>query len=102
MSLRKHLPSRRAIGLDQFMDRPDIAAPQQDHFVSRHAYPPSVADSGLLDPRVSSFGTGQCAAGSGFYLGKFSRTLATSTAKAPDTATMQSFTQSALGAVAVE
>lgn len=36
------------------------------------------------------------------YLGRFSRALAISAAKAPDTATMQSFAQSALGAVAVE
>ena len=36
------------------------------------------------------------------YLGQFSRALAISAAKAPDTATMQSFAQSALGAVAVE
>src|SRR6201987_1189333 len=36
------------------------------------------------------------------YLGQFSRTLAISAAKAPDTATMQSFAQSALGAIAVE
>jgi thiaminase (transcriptional activator TenA) len=36
------------------------------------------------------------------YLGQFSRALAISAAKAPDTATMQSFAQSALGAIAVE
>src|ERR1700751_4726364 len=36
------------------------------------------------------------------YLGQFSRTLAICAAKAPDTATMQSFAQSALGAIAVE
>ena len=36
------------------------------------------------------------------YLGQFSRSLAISAAKAPDTATMQSFAQSALGAIAVE
>lgn len=36
------------------------------------------------------------------YLGQFSRALALAAAKAPDTATMQSFAQSALGAVAVE
>jgi thiaminase (transcriptional activator TenA) len=36
------------------------------------------------------------------YLGLFSRALAISAAKAPDTATMQSFAQSALGAIAVE
>ena len=36
------------------------------------------------------------------YLGQFSRTLAIASAKAPDTATMQSFAQSALGAIAVE
>lgn len=36
------------------------------------------------------------------YLGRFSRALAISAAKAPDAATMQSFTQSALGAIAVE
>src|ERR1700749_4204322 len=36
------------------------------------------------------------------YLGRFSRALAISAAKAPDTATMQSFAQSALGAIAVE
>jgi len=36
------------------------------------------------------------------YLSRFSRTLAISAAKAPDTATMQSFAQSALGAIAVE
>ena len=34
------------------------------------------------------------------YLGQFSRALAISAAKAPDTATMQSFAQSALGAIA--
>jgi thiaminase (transcriptional activator TenA) len=36
------------------------------------------------------------------YLGQFSRTLAIAAAKAPDAATLQSFAQSALGAVAVE
>jgi thiaminase (transcriptional activator TenA) len=36
------------------------------------------------------------------YLGQFSRALAITAAKAPDTATMQSFAQSALGAIAVE
>jgi thiaminase/transcriptional activator TenA len=36
------------------------------------------------------------------YLGQFSRALATAAAKAPDTSTMQSFAQSALGAIAVE
>jgi thiaminase/transcriptional activator TenA len=36
------------------------------------------------------------------YLGQFSRALAIAAAKAPDTATLQSFAQSALGAVAVE
>ena len=36
------------------------------------------------------------------YLGQFSRALAISAAKAPDTATMQSFAQNALGAIAVE
>jgi thiaminase/transcriptional activator TenA len=36
------------------------------------------------------------------YLGQFSRALAISAAKAPDTPTMQSFAQSALGAIAVE
>ena len=36
------------------------------------------------------------------YLGRFSRALAISAAKAPETATMQSFAQSALGAIAVE
>ncbi len=36
------------------------------------------------------------------YLGRFSRALAIAAAKAPDTETMQSFTQSALRAVAVE
>jgi thiaminase/transcriptional activator TenA len=36
------------------------------------------------------------------YLGQFSRALAIAAAKAPDTATMQSFAQSALGAIAVE
>ena len=36
------------------------------------------------------------------YLGQFSRTLAIASAKAPDTATMQSFAQSALGVIAVE
>src|ERR1700749_1551953 len=36
------------------------------------------------------------------YLGRFSRALAISAAKAPDAATMQSFAQSALGAIAVE
>lgn len=36
------------------------------------------------------------------YLGQFSRALAVSAAKAPDTATMQTFAQSALGAIAVE
>ena len=36
------------------------------------------------------------------YLGQFSRVLAISAAKAPDTATLQSFAQSALGAIAVE
>ncbi len=36
------------------------------------------------------------------YLGQFSRALALAAAKAPDTATLQSFAQSALGAVAVE
>jgi len=36
------------------------------------------------------------------YLGQFSRALAISAAKAPDTATMQLFAQSALGAIAVE
>jgi thiaminase (transcriptional activator TenA) len=36
------------------------------------------------------------------YLGWFSRALAISAAKAPDTATLQSFAQSALGAIAVE
>jgi thiaminase (transcriptional activator TenA) len=36
------------------------------------------------------------------YLGHFSRALAIAAAKAPDTATLQSFAQSALGAVAVE
>src|SRR5215813_791868 len=36
------------------------------------------------------------------YLGQFSRALAISAAKAPDTATMESFAQSALGAIAVE
>src|SRR5438046_10049851 len=35
------------------------------------------------------------------YLGQFSRALAISAAKAPDTPTMQSFAQSALGAIAV-
>ena len=35
------------------------------------------------------------------YLGQFSRALAISAAKAPDTATMESFAQSALGAIAV-
>ncbi len=36
------------------------------------------------------------------YLGEFSRALAITAAKAPDTATLQVFAQSALGAVAVE
>jgi thiaminase/transcriptional activator TenA len=36
------------------------------------------------------------------YLGRFSRALAIAAAKAPDTGTLQSFGQSALGAVAVE
>jgi thiaminase (transcriptional activator TenA) len=36
------------------------------------------------------------------YLGQFSRALAIAAAKAPDTATMQTFAQSALGAVEVE
>ncbi len=36
------------------------------------------------------------------YLGRFSRALAIAAAKAPDIGTMQSFAQSALGAVAVE
>ena len=36
------------------------------------------------------------------YLGQFSRTLAIAAAKAPDTAILQAFAQSALGAVAVE
>jgi thiaminase/transcriptional activator TenA len=36
------------------------------------------------------------------YLGQFSRALAIAAAKAPDTLTLQSFAQSALGAVAVE
>jgi thiaminase/transcriptional activator TenA len=36
------------------------------------------------------------------YLGQFSRALAIAAAKAPDTGTLQSFGQSALGAVAVE
>jgi thiaminase/transcriptional activator TenA len=36
------------------------------------------------------------------YLGQFSRVLAISAAKAPDIATMQSFAQNALGAIAVE
>src|ERR1700730_5469616 len=36
------------------------------------------------------------------YLGQFSRALAISAAKAPDTPTMQSFAQSSLGAIAVE
>jgi len=36
------------------------------------------------------------------YLDRFSRVLAISAAKAPDTATMQSFAESALGAIAVE
>jgi thiaminase (transcriptional activator TenA) len=36
------------------------------------------------------------------YLGQFSRALAVAAAKAPDTATLQAFAQSALGAVAVE
>ena len=36
------------------------------------------------------------------YLGQFSRALAVAAAKAPDTSTMQSFAQSALGAIAVE
>jgi thiaminase (transcriptional activator TenA) len=36
------------------------------------------------------------------YLGQFSRCLAIAAAKAPDTAALQSFAQSALGAVAVE
>jgi thiaminase/transcriptional activator TenA len=36
------------------------------------------------------------------YLGRFSRALAISAAKAPDTATLQCFAQSALGAIAVE
>jgi thiaminase (transcriptional activator TenA) len=36
------------------------------------------------------------------YLGQFSRALAISAAKAPDTTTLQSFAQSALGAIAVE
>jgi thiaminase/transcriptional activator TenA len=36
------------------------------------------------------------------YLGQFSRALALAAAKAPDTGTLQSFGQSALGAVAVE
>jgi len=36
------------------------------------------------------------------YLGRFSRALAVAAAKAPDTAAMQSFAQSALSAVAVE
>ncbi len=36
------------------------------------------------------------------YLGRFSRALAIAAAKAPDAATLQSFAQSALGAVAVE
>ena len=36
------------------------------------------------------------------YLSRFSRALAVAAAKAPDTSTMQSFAQSALGAIAVE
>ena len=36
------------------------------------------------------------------YLGQFSRALAIAAAKAPDAATMQSFAQSSLGAIAVE
>jgi thiaminase (transcriptional activator TenA) len=36
------------------------------------------------------------------YLGEFSRSLALAAARAPDTAALQSFAQSALGAVAVE
>jgi thiaminase (transcriptional activator TenA) len=36
------------------------------------------------------------------YLGEFSRALALAAARAPDTATVQAFAQSALGAVAVE
>jgi thiaminase (transcriptional activator TenA) len=36
------------------------------------------------------------------YLGQFSRALAIAAAKAPDTVTMQSFAQSAVGAIAVE
>ncbi len=36
------------------------------------------------------------------YLGQFSRALALAAAKAPDAATLEAFTQSALGAVAVE
>jgi thiaminase (transcriptional activator TenA) len=36
------------------------------------------------------------------YLGQFSRALAIAAAKAPDTATVQSFAQNALGAIAVE
>ena len=36
------------------------------------------------------------------YLGQFSRALAVAAAKAPDVSTMQSFAQSALGAIAVE
>jgi thiaminase/transcriptional activator TenA len=36
------------------------------------------------------------------YLGQFSRALALAAAKSPDTATLQAFAQSALGAVAVE
>jgi thiaminase (transcriptional activator TenA) len=36
------------------------------------------------------------------YLGRFSRALAIAAAKAPDMSTMQSFAQSALGAIAVE
>ena len=36
------------------------------------------------------------------YLGQFSRALAVAAATAPDTSTMQSFAQSALGAIAVE
>ncbi len=36
------------------------------------------------------------------YLGQFSRALAIAAAKAPDTITMQSFAQSAVGAIAVE
>jgi thiaminase/transcriptional activator TenA len=36
------------------------------------------------------------------YLGQFSRALAVAAAKAPDASTMQSFAQSALGAIAVE